>query len=390
VSALRVLFITRRYWPLVGASPTAVGTLAAGVCQAGQTAVVLTPRWRAEWPSAMLHRGVQVVRWNLSAPRACGTWYLAPLVRWLRSHLRQFDVVCVSELKHEAQAAIAAAAPCGVPVVLRCEHAGLSGDCQWQLEARGGRRIKQQCMRAAALVATSRMVETELIAAGYPRDRIHRCENGVDVPPPRDERLRLRSRQHLAQADHRLHLPPTAPLVLFCGELNAAKGLPRLLEIWPRVLQHRPDARLWIVGTGPMHDELALAIRRLRLETHVLLPGTFDDPSELYRAADAFVYPVEEASTSFALLEALAHGLPVAASDVPGNRHVLADGRFGRLFAPLDAQALLEAVLALLQPAALPAPDAVRAHVERSFHRRTMQRWHLDLFSRLQCQTAAP
>ena len=80
-------------------------------------------------------------------------------------------------------------------MVLRAEHVGRHGDCLWQLDAACGRRIKRQCMEAAALVAPTLAAQRELEAAGYPR-RPHRVcfSNGVAIPPPRTPQTQAAAR----------------------------------------------------------------------------------------------------------------------------------------------------------------------------------------------------
>ena len=101
------------------------------------------------------------------------------------------------------------------------------------------------------------------------------------------------------------------------------------------IARRRPDARLWLVGEGSLRSALRRRIEGLNLGGRVVLVGVFDQVDELLAAADLFVRPTLEAGTSLALLEAMAAGLPVVASDIPGHREWIADGRDG-LLAPLD------------------------------------------------------
>ena len=110
--------------------------------------------------------GAHVVRLS---PVPNGRWdrrrYMRAIGRWLTRHRGSYDLVCVFGLKHEAYAAVRAAGD-DVPVVLRPERSGSRGDCFWQLDASGGRRIKSQCMGAAAFLGATPLLEAELKAAG--------------------------------------------------------------------------------------------------------------------------------------------------------------------------------------------------------------------------------
>jgi hypothetical protein len=223
---LRAALVTRRYWPLASGSATLMAHLAEGLRPEGIECTIVTPRWGPAWPAEITHRRARVVRLPISPYR---TWrnlrYGWTLSTWLRRHAAEFDLVCVSELKHEAAAAIMAGERCGWPVVLRAENSGLAGDCHWQLDATLGRRIRQHCGQAAALLGGSPIIQRELIAAGYPRDRIHLAPAGV----PRFERAtaqtRAESRAALAEVEPSLAVPEGAPLAVFIGRLTEDKGL---------------------------------------------------------------------------------------------------------------------------------------------------------------------
>src|SRR5947199_179620 len=129
MKALRVAMVTRRYWPLASGSATVMAHLAEGLRDEGIECTIVTPRWGSAWPAQIVHRAARVVRLPISPYR---TWrnlrYGWTLSAWLRRHAARFDLVYVSELKHEAAAAVVAAERCGWPVVLRAENTGLTGD----------------------------------------------------------------------------------------------------------------------------------------------------------------------------------------------------------------------------------------------------------------------
>lgn len=386
MSSLRLVLVTRRFWPLVGGAEIAMANLAAALSQRGHHVTLLTARWHPEWPASAVCRGAPVVRLPQPRWRVWGTWrYMRALSGWLASHRGQFDLVYVSMLKHDAYAALSVARRARFPVVVRAEGAGLTGDVHWQLEARFGRQIKRRVMRADALVAPSARVEAELIAAGYPRQRIGSIANGVPIPPPREESSQQAARAALAEVSPALALPTGAPLAVYTGRLDAAKGLTTLVAAWPEVVAHEPEARLWLVGEGPLARQIGDQARALGLEDRVVLPGAFDDVQDVLRAADLFVLPSAEENMSMALLEAMALGLPVVASDIAGNRALIRDGQHGRLVGPGDAAALAAAVIECRRNPRQAADwgRAARARVEAEFSVERMAGLHVALFERL-------
>jgi glycosyltransferase involved in cell wall biosynthesis len=271
------------------------------------------------------------------------------------------------------------------PVVLRSEGAGLSGDVHWQLDAFLGERIKRRCFQAAALVAPNPAAYRELVAAGYPLDRCHYLPCGVPLPPATTPAARQAARKVLGRANPALALSAGDPLALFAGRLDPSKGLGTLVAAWEGVVARRPAARLWLAGEGPEQDRLAALVRERGLAASVILAGSFDRIEDLLTAADLFVAPAHEEGTSLAVLEAMAAGLPVVATDIPGHR-ALIDHKTHGLLVPTDgAPSLANAVLHLLdQPDTARAQGAAgRERVRHEFTLDRMVRDHRALFEGL-------
>lgn len=145
------------------------------------------------------------------------------------------------------------------------------------------------------------------------------------------------------------------PMVLFVGRLEPRKGVLEAIHAATLVAARRPTLRLVVVGEGPLRREAEGAVPR-RLHDRVWFVGRVDpeDLPRFYRSADVVVAPaLGGESFGIVLLEAMAAGVPVVASDIPGYRSVLTDGVEGRLVPPGDIVALAEAIDVLLDNAAL-------------------------------------
>ena len=101
--------------------------------------------------------------------------------------------------------------------------------------------------------------------------------------------------------------------MLFLGRLRRSNGLMTLIDAWPEVLAGCPEARLWLIGDGPLRDALNDRIRDLQLQSKVVMPGSFDEVADVLSAADAAVCPTPEPGMPLALLEATAACLPIVA-----------------------------------------------------------------------------
>jgi glycosyltransferase involved in cell wall biosynthesis len=283
-------------------------------------------------------------------------------------------------LQYEAEATIKAVGA-RVPVVLRAERGGRWGDCLWQIDARGGRRIKHACTAAASFVAPTPPVTRELEAAGYARPRIRQVLNGMVPSPPRTAESRNAARAALADAHAMLKLSEWATLALSTGRIERARGIEHLVAAWPAIARQWAGARLWLAGEAPERAALVRQTDSLGLSSRIVPVGVFDDVDALMAAADLFISPAPEGSPN-GILEAMAAALPVVALDVPNNRWLVEDGRSGLLVPPGDVPGLAAAIARLAGDARLRSQfgAAGRERVAREFALERMVQEHLALF----------
>ena len=154
------------------------------------------------------------------------------------------------------------------------------------------------------------------------------------------------------------------PTVLFVGRLEKRKGLKYLLRAWPLVLERHPEARLVVVGRGrPLEGYRRFAARQGWSEADVVFAGyvAAEDLPRYYQACDVFCAPnTGQESFGIVLLEAMAAGAPIVASDIPGYRDVVDDGEQGLLVEPKNRGAIADAVSRLL------ANPGLRASMRRA------------------------
>lgn len=372
---MRIALITRRYPPLIGGAEKVLSYLAPELAEQGADITVLTARFgeAASLPEREVlptSRGsLEIVRLATSPLRFVGTWLY---MRNLRHQLERNppDVAYVSMLKHDAYVAVAAGRRAGFPVVLRPEGAGATGDLAWQSWGRFGRIIGRRCRQADALVAISKAVRQELIQNGYDASRIVDLPNGVPVP---------------SQLWNRRDSWRDAPRAAFVGRLAPEKGLDVLLDAWPIVRRRHPAARLVLIGEGPMRPSLDGQAERLGIRGAVEFTGRVDDATPLIRGCDLFVLPSREEGMSIALLEAMALGIPLVASAIPGNRKLVIDRKHGRLAPPDDPRSLAETILAQWAEfdRAIHMGRAARSLVQQKYSAHAMARQHLALFQNL-------
>ena len=138
--------------------------------------------------------------------------------------------------------------------------------------------------------------------------------------------------------------------VLFAGRLVRQKGADYLIRAVEQLIRNaQADIELVIVGDGPEEPALRQLTQQLSLTQRVHFAGWVgrDDMPGHYRSADLFVLPSFEEGMPNVVLEALACGLPVIATNIYGNRELVTHGHNGLLIPPGDSEALAQALLTL-------------------------------------------
>jgi len=238
---------------------------------------------------------------------------------------------------------------------------------------------------ADAVMTICRGLRDDLVARGFAAGRIGTMPNGVDLelfgtPLPRDDALAA----ELGIGD--------GPVIGFIGSFYDYEGLDDLIDAMPQLLARHPDARLLLVGGGPMAESLrrraeaspaAAAIRFVGRVPHA-------EVDRYYSLCDVMAYPrkasrLTELVTPLKPLEAMAQGKLVAASSVGGHRELIAHGETGILFAPDDPPKCAAALADLLdRRAGWPVlREAGRAHVAENHDWSRNVRRYRDVYQTL-------
>ena len=165
--------------------------------------------------------------------------------------------------------------------------------------------------------------------------------NVIANPVITDEVLKL----SLETVDHQWLAPGQPPLVLAVGRLVRAKGFDLLIEAFSQVLS-KQAANLLILGEGAERTSLQAQIDGFRLSKHVCLYGFTANPYAWMSKADLFVLPSRHEGLPGALIEAMACGCKVLATDCPhGPDEILEHGTWGRLVPAGNALAIANGII---------------------------------------------
>jgi sugar transferase (PEP-CTERM/EpsH1 system associated) len=267
-----------------------------------------------------------------------------------------------------------------VPVRLHSEHGWDVGDVD-------GANAKHRLIRLAYrpfvdhYVALSQGIERYLRDdVRVPAARVTRIINGVDT-------------ERFAPARERGAVPdwPFARSACVLGTVGRlapvknqtllARAFVRALEIVPAL---RSRLRLAIVGDGSLRTEISDTLARAGASDLTWLPGSREDIADILQNLDVFVLPSIAEGISNTILEAMATGLPVVATNVGGNAELVADGATGLLVPPGDVEALARGMLRYADAGvAQAAGRAARERAETLFSLEAMIGNYSALYERL-------
>jgi glycosyltransferase involved in cell wall biosynthesis len=282
--------------------------------------------------------------WRRSLSFACRS------LIWLARHRADYDLIHVHGWTWAALAVPLLGKPCLYKTAIPGDD-----DPGTVRRTRGGRVKRLLLGRYSRYPAISTLVARMLEEDGIPKSRIAAIPNGVEErfnPGTPSDRAVAR------EAVRRRHgFGPGDPVVLYVGSLEPRKGTDILARAWPAVVRREPTARLLMVGP---HHPASVFMRDVtadfgpHLGTTAVITGAVDDPLQLYRGADIFVFPSRNESFGNVLAEAMACGLPCVVSLIQGvTGDILRDGEDGLVVPAEDSAGLGAALAGLLGDATL-------------------------------------
>lgn len=220
--------------------------------------------------------------------------------------------------------------------------------CIWRQGDAGlalsGRRLERRAARACSLVVANSDEGASFVreTLGVPAARVRRIRNAVVVPDIAADPAPWRER-----------LGADAQVVTMLASLERPKDHWTLLDAWRRVILRsaRPPLLVLAGRPGSTAAEIEARIDELRIRDRVRVVGAVDDVGGLLGATDLCVHASHREGVPNAVLEAMAHGRPVVATDLPGTREALGEDGSDDLVPVGDADALAGRILLYLASA---------------------------------------
>ncbi len=255
------------------------------------------------------------------------------------SHRSRLDLIHVHTVEWIAPAAVLVGVLFDKPVLVK--DSTMNGFSKLETLL-GGRWIKRWIGQRGNFIAVSQKIHENLQKEGVSPSSITYIPNGLD------------SSRFISEDGEIGH-------VLFVGNLSQqpAKGVDVLLLAWQKVIHHHRHSKLTIVGEGDL-DKFRLYVREKKIE-QVEFVGPQDNVAVWYQRASVFVLPSRREGLSNALLEAMAHGMSIVATDISGNQDMIQNRVNGLLVPPGDPDRLAEAILFYLEN-----PETAKHHGKRA------------------------
>jgi glycosyltransferase involved in cell wall biosynthesis len=329
---MRIAYVTETYPPEINGVALTVQRCVRHMRRNGHQVLLVRPAQaaeiRARGETEWLTHGMRIPMYPDLRMGLAGT-------AQLRGGLRAFG----AELVHVATqgplggAAVLAARGLGLPVTsdfrtnfhVYCRHYGLA--------FAGGvvmRYLRRFHNHTAATFVPCRALQAELAAHGF--DRVEVMSRGVDARLFAPERRSADLRRHWNAAD-------AAPVLLYVGRLASEKNVPLVLRAFDAVQAQRADARLVVVGDGPLRRSLQAS----HPQVHFAGLQRGSELAAHYASADVFLFPSLSETFGNVTLEALASGLAVVAFDAAAAGELIRDGRNGLLVRAGDADGFVHA-----------------------------------------------
>lgn len=346
---LRLVIVTRRFWPMSGAVEFAIGDLAGALKQLGHEVQIVTARWGKFWPAYCLIREVPVIR--IARPTG-GPWGSYRFQRALSRFLDQSfeentpaDGVIVFGLGQETESVIRTLRQqkSKASVLTRVDNQ-IDPYHRWSHHA--NRRSLMGLDRTTSIIADSEMTREHLVRYGVTEKKIHVIPDGMaPVESSRNAAEQGRARQALSDAHPVLAIEPDHPLVVTAAAMDNDGGLQDLVTAWPTVLSSFPRAKLWGIGDGSHGPQFWHAITAKDLVHSIIMPGYFDDLEEVFRAADLYVHPLRSDAGCNGLTRAMANKVCPVATATRFTEGLVERNKTGLVTPKANPQALAEAII---------------------------------------------
>ena len=371
---LSLIMIIRQFHPLIGGTEKQAALLARELQEIGCTIKLITARLSKEWKKNELIEGLEVVRLPSPRIKVFGTViYALSLICYLFTQRKHYDCIHVHRADYDAVIAVPLGRLIKKKVLVKLACSGPFGDLECLSRSPIHSIALWMLSKAQRVIAINEDIKKELWQIGLKKDDISMIPNGVDISIFKPLETILPSRKKI---------------VTYVGRLHEQKGVADLIHSWGMIAERckrsvtSGELHLNIIGEGPLLSKLVNLAKELKIANSIHFLGSVDNVAESLRLTDVFVNTSLYEGISNSLLEAMACGLPVVATNISGNNELIQDGYNGLLVPPEDTVALTRAIECLLTDGvkAKKLGAEARKTIEKSYASHVVAKKHMELY----------
>ena len=271
--------------------------------------------------------------------------YLIDSFFWLTWNRKKYDILHCQQMFGSTMVGIAVSFFIKKPILTRITLSGETG------EASEIRRLPFTNLRLKLLKYVSKWVvlnkemKSEIETLGISPEKIKIIYNATEISKESAflENARKKIRQELKLEYKKI--------VIFVGRLSQEKGLDTLITAWRIVRDEYPEAHLLLLGEGGAFRNVEVETKKLVIKLHleevVHFLGHINNAKDYILASDVFVLPTKAEGMSNALVEAMAAGIAIVATDIAANREICMNGVNSLLIKPNESELLAKAIIKL-------------------------------------------
>lgn len=366
---MKILMVCGLYYPVIGGAERECQKHAESLSKKGHQVMVLT-QWLKGSREYEIVNGVRIYR-AIKGMRPWAIGYLLSALMFMMRHRSEYDLIQCYGIFYHTTASIVMKYFFGKKVINRLESSGEKGDLGRMDRMKYGVLVKQSWKRVDKLIAISKEIHCNLMRAGVDATKMVYIPNCVDT----DFFKPLEGKTD-----------ETLVRILFVGRLAEDKGVDILIRALKKIIQeeHR-NVSLTIVGDGPVRGQLEQIASEISGEVPIQFVGQTSEVLGYYQHSHMVVLPSFWEGLPLVLLEGMACGVPVVASDIGGHREVIEDGVNGLLFPVGQVDELASRMVYLIE-----YPDRAREMGQRGrqtvlsgFSLAESLRRYLDLYKSL-------
>jgi len=259
----------------------------------------------------------------------------------------------------------------GVPVIIHTRHGRNTPKSKREIYL----RRFLSCMTDRIVAVSNDSMDAAINREKIPSRKVVTIFNGIDIE-------RYRPNIDVVSKKKELGILDSDQVIGIVARLSSEKDHSTLLDAFRIVLGNKKNIKLVIVGDGNLRGELQQKAQAISVGENTVFLGERHDVPDLLAVFDLFVLSSLTEGISLTLLEAMAAGLPVVATDVGGNAEVVMDSRTGLIVPPADPRSMANAILKIIRNSSMAKQMGIlgRERVSEKFSTSAMVRKYDEIY----------